>query len=72
MVDFVKMEMASLIRYKIFYNLDAPPNATKRELMQVVMRHFSQHPRLRDAEVISAFLYANQRYKKSLGRLQIN
>ncbi len=66
------MEMASLLRYKTYFNLEAPPNATKRELLLVVMRHFSQHPRLRNAEVISAFLYANQRYKKNLGQLNIN
>jgi len=62
--------MASLMRYQAYYNLDAPPNATKRELMAVVMRHFVEHPQLRDAEVISSFLYANQKYLRSLGQIQ--
>lgn len=69
MVDLVKLEMASLLRYKNFFRLNARPNCTKKDLIGIVMKHFSAHPRLRDAEVISDFLFRNQFYQKSLGQL---
>jgi hypothetical protein len=37
------------------------PQASKKELIAAVRRHFTHHPRLRDAEVISTFLYANKK-----------
>jgi len=52
--------MASLLRYKRHFQLPLRPNAPKAELMGAVRKHFTHHPKLKDVEVISAFLYANQ------------
>jgi len=54
--------MASLLRYKKQFQLQVRPSAPKRDLIASVKKHFIHHPRLRDAEVMSAFLYANQKH----------
>ena len=55
-----------MMRYAAFYNLEVPPKTTKRELSAIIAKHFSVHPYVRDAEVISNFLFANEKYMKAL------
>ena len=55
--------MSSLLRYKRFFKLSTSTSASKGEHIAVIRKHFVNHPRLRDVEVISAFLYANQQHK---------
>ena len=62
-VDFAKLEMASLLRYKRHFKLSLRPSAPKVELISNIRKHFVHHPRLRDVDVISSFLYANQQQK---------
>lgn len=62
-VDFNKLEMSSLLRYKRFFKLTTSTSASKSEHISVIRRHFVNHPRLRDVEVISGFLYANNQHK---------
>ena len=62
-VDFNKLEMSSLLRYKRFFKLTTSTSASKAEHISVIRRHFVNHPRLRDVEVISGFLYANNQHK---------
>jgi hypothetical protein len=61
LVDFSKIERASLLRYKKYFGLVVSPTASKKELLAAVKKHFAHHPRLRDAEVISDFLYRNKK-----------
>jgi hypothetical protein len=62
-VDFNKLEMSSLLKYKRHFKLPLRPDAPKVELISHIRKHFVHHPRLRDVDVISAFLYANQQQK---------
>ncbi len=52
--------MTSLQRYVAHYGLIAPVPATKADLVALVSRHFSGHPHVREPEVVSAFLHANE------------
>jgi len=62
-VDFAKLEMSSLLKYKRHFKLPLRPAAPKVELIAHIRKHFVHHPRIRDVDVISAFLYANQQQK---------
>lgn len=62
MADFSKISMLSLIRYAKYYNLNVPPNAAKRELISILIKHFGNHPHVSDVDVISNFLYTNCKY----------
>lgn len=53
--------MASLKRYVRHFQLNVKPNATKAELVQACVKHFAVKPKLREAEVLSQFLYATRR-----------
>jgi hypothetical protein len=57
--------MASLLKYKRHFKLPLRPAAPKIELISHIRKHFVHHPRLRDVDVISSFLYANQQQKAS-------
>jgi len=70
LVDFVKLEMRSLSKYRKHFKLNVRPEASKTELIQSVRKHFAHHPRLRDQDVISSFLFANRKYAKKLSELQ--
>jgi hypothetical protein len=65
-VDFAKLEMASLLKYKRHFKLPVRPNASKNELISAARKHFLNHPRLKDFDVLSSFLFANQKYMKQL------
>lgn len=69
-IDFGKLEMSSLLKYKRHYKLSVRPQSSKLELLTAVRSHFLHHPSIKDIEVISAFLYANQRYMKELTKAQ--
>lgn len=69
-VDFVKLEMSSLLRYARHYQLNIRPHVTKTELIPVVRKHFTHHPRMRDVDVIAAFLHANQKYLKEMKQIK--
>merc|ERR1712196_351709 len=56
-VDFSKLDMGTLKRYKRHYRLKTRQNVTKTELAQAVARHFaSQH--VDEAETIQLFMYS--------------
>ena len=57
-------QQTSLKKYRDFYELDVPVNATKADLVAAVKKHFSHSLHVRDEEVISGFLYANEEAKK--------
>jgi len=61
LVDFTKLEMASLLRYKRYHKLHVRANCPKSELLAVTRKHFIGASRLKDSDVISQFLYANKR-----------
>eukprot|EP00808_Paulinella_micropora_P019606 g1209.t1 len=69
-VDFAKLEMSSLLKYKHVFGLQIRPGAPKRDVIQAVQKHFMHHPRIQDTEVISAFLYANKKYLQASAALQ--
>jgi Sin3 binding region of histone deacetylase complex subunit SAP30 len=56
--------MASLKRYKNYFQIECEPNASKTKLIQAIKQHFAHYPRLRDAEVIAQFLHANNQVKE--------
>mmetsp|Transcript_45046 Transcript_45046/g.108084 ORF Transcript_45046/g.108084 Transcript_45046/m.108084 type:complete len:146 (-) Transcript_45046:216-653(-) len=56
-VDFTKLDMATLKRYKRHYRLKTRQNVTKTELALAVAKHFaSQH--VDEAETIQLFVYS--------------
>lgn len=58
--------MSSLLKYKRHFKLNIRPNAPKMEVIHSVRKHFAHHPRLRDVDVLSAFLWANLEHKKQV------
>jgi hypothetical protein len=58
--------MESLKRYVAQFDLPAPETATKEELVAIVSRHFVGHPHLREPEVVSAFIFANESARRAL------
>lgn len=56
--------MMSLLRYSRYHRLPVRLAAPKVELVHYVKRHFLHHPKLKDSEVIAAFLWANKKYSK--------
>mmetsp|Transcript_2700 Transcript_2700/g.4973 ORF Transcript_2700/g.4973 Transcript_2700/m.4973 type:complete len:104 (-) Transcript_2700:109-420(-) len=62
LIDLNRWEMSSLKRYRAHFKLDTRPNIPKGELIDVVARHFSVLPKMRDAEVISQFLFHTRKY----------
>uniref|UniRef100_A0A0A9WKW0 Histone deacetylase complex subunit SAP30L n=1 Tax=Lygus hesperus TaxID=30085 RepID=A0A0A9WKW0_LYGHE len=67
LADFSRVSMLSLVRYVKYYDLNVPPNASKRELIPILLKHFSNHPHVSDIDVISNFLYANCKYVDAAG-----
>mmetsp|Transcript_19020 Transcript_19020/g.26434 ORF Transcript_19020/g.26434 Transcript_19020/m.26434 type:complete len:105 (+) Transcript_19020:131-445(+) len=65
LIDLNRWEMSSLKRYRAHFKLDTRPNIPKGELIEVVARHYSQLPKMRDAEVISQFLFTTRKYLES-------
>jgi hypothetical protein len=66
-VDFAKLEMSSLKKYQRYFKLDTVrPNANKEELIRAVTKHFVVEPKLREAQVISQFLFALRRGMQSI------
>ncbi|KAJ8532424.1 hypothetical protein K7X08_012347 [Anisodus acutangulus] len=64
MVDLSKLEMAALWRYWRHFNLmDAIPNPSKEQLIDVVQRHFTSQ-QLNELQVIVGFVQAAKRLKK--------
>ncbi|XP_026400383.1 uncharacterized protein LOC113296285 isoform X2 [Papaver somniferum] len=62
-VDLSKLEMTALWRYWRHFNLvDAIPNPSKKELVDVVQRHFMSQ-QLDELQVISGFVQAAKRLK---------
>ena len=56
-VDFCKLDMAALKRYKRHYRLKVRPNVTKGELANAVARHFASQT-VDEADTISLFMCA--------------
>jgi len=69
-VDFTKLEMSSLQKYQAHFKVECKTNVTKMDLLESVRRHFTHHPRLREADVISAFLYAIRREEGVRNRMR--
>ncbi|KAI3460295.1 hypothetical protein Pfo_016958 [Paulownia fortunei] len=62
-VDLSKLEMAALWRYLLHFNLvDAIPNPSKEQLIDVVQRHFVSQ-QLDELQVIAGFVQAAKRLK---------
>ncbi|KAK6115842.1 hypothetical protein DH2020_008111 [Rehmannia glutinosa] len=62
-VDLSKLEMAALWRYLLHFNLvDAIPNPSKEQLIDVVQRHFVSQ-QLDELQVITGFVQAAKRLK---------
>ncbi|KAG8377731.1 hypothetical protein BUALT_Bualt08G0063500 [Buddleja alternifolia] len=62
-IDLGKLEMAALWRYLRHFNLvDAVPNPSKEQLIDVVQRHFMSQ-QLDELQVISGFVKAAKRMK---------
>ncbi|KAL8458935.1 hypothetical protein ACS0TY_036428 [Phlomoides rotata] len=62
-VDLSKLEMAALWRYFLHFNLvDAIPNPSKEQLIDVVQRHFMSQ-QLDELQVIAGFVQAAKRLK---------
>lgn len=55
-IDFDKLDIAALKRYKGHYNLRVKHNATKSELAAAIARHFENHA-VEELETITYFLY---------------
>mmetsp|Transcript_11363 Transcript_11363/g.15888 ORF Transcript_11363/g.15888 Transcript_11363/m.15888 type:complete len:106 (+) Transcript_11363:70-387(+) len=62
LIDLNRWEMSSLKRYRAHFKLDTRPNIPKGELIDVVARHIATLPKMRDAEVISQFLFTTRKY----------
>lgn len=56
-VDFTKLDMATLKRYKRHYRLKTRQNVTKTELALAVAKHFSSQT-VDEADTISLFMYS--------------
>ena len=56
-VDFSKLDMATLKRYKRHYRLKTRQNVTKTELAQAVAKHFASQT-VDEADTISLFMYS--------------
>jgi len=54
-VDFNKLDVATLKRYKRSYKLRLRHNSTKTELVNAVSKHFASLP-VNENEIIEAFL----------------
>ncbi|CAA0813322.1 Unknown protein [Striga hermonthica] len=63
LVDLSKLEMSALWRYLMHFNLvDAIPNPSKEQLIDVVQRHFISQ-QLDELQVITGFVQAAKRLK---------
>ena len=69
-IDFAKLEMLSLLRYERHFQLPVRLGAPKIELVHYVRKHFLHHPKLKDQEVIAAFLWANNRHVKEVKKVK--
>ena len=56
-VDFTKLDMATLKRYKRHYRLNTRQNLTKTELALAVAKHFASQT-VDEADTISLFMYS--------------
>jgi histone deacetylase complex subunit SAP30 len=56
-VDFTKLDMATLKRYKRHYRLKTRQNVTKTELALAVAKHFALQT-VDEADTISLFMYS--------------
>ena len=56
-VDFTKLDMATLKRYKRHYRLKTRQNVTKSELSLAVAKHFASQT-VDEADTISLFMYS--------------
>ena len=56
-VDFTKLDMATLKRYKKHYRLKTRQNVTKTELALAVAKHFAS-THVDEAETIQLFMYS--------------
>lgn len=56
-VNFTKLDMATLKKYKRHYKLKTRQNATKTELAQAVAKHFAGQT-VDEADAISLFMYS--------------
>ena len=56
-VDFTKLDMATLKRYKRHYRLKTRQNVTKTELALAVSKHFASQT-VDEADTISLFMYS--------------
>ncbi len=54
--------MSSLKRYRAHYKIATRPNVPKQELLDIVAEHFTVQPKMRDADVISQFLFATRKH----------
>ncbi|KAE8656569.1 hypothetical protein F3Y22_tig00116999pilonHSYRG00007 [Hibiscus syriacus] len=62
-IDLSKLEMAALWRYWRYFNLvDAIPNPSKEQLVDVVQRHFMSQ-KIDELQVIVGFVHASKRLK---------
>ncbi|GMJ15385.1 SAP30 FUNCTION-RELATED 2 [Hibiscus trionum] len=62
-VDLSKLEMAALLRYWRHFNLvDAIPNPSKEQLVDIVQRHFMSQ-QMDELQVIAGFVQAAKRMK---------
>ncbi|XP_051149724.1 uncharacterized protein LOC127264307 [Andrographis paniculata] len=62
-VDLSKLEMAALWRYLLHFNLvDAVPNHSKEQLIEIVQRHFVSQ-QMDELQVITGFVQAAKRLK---------
>jgi len=56
-VDFTKLDMATLKRYKRHYRLKTRQNVTKTELSAAISKHFAAQT-VDEADTISLFMYS--------------
>ncbi|CAH2067342.1 unnamed protein product [Thlaspi arvense] len=64
-VDLSKLDMPALLRYQRHYNLvDALPNPTKEQLLDIVQRHFMSQE-MDELQVIVGFVQAAKGMKKA-------
>ncbi|XP_010459599.1 PREDICTED: uncharacterized protein LOC104740630 isoform X4 [Camelina sativa] len=65
MVDLSKLEMPALLKYWQHFNLvDAIPNPSKEQLIDIVQRHFMSQ-QMDELQVIMGFVQAAKRMKKA-------
>ncbi|KFK44068.1 hypothetical protein AALP_AA1G211900 [Arabis alpina] len=70
-VDLSKLEMSALLKYWRHFNLvDAIPNPSKEQLIDIVQRHFMSQ-QMDELQVIMGFVQAAKRMKKAC-KLQSN